>query len=80
MVPHDYKPQVDVDITGRTDEILWKKAIDEELKLLANYHVWQLVEHPDGMVPLKLKWIFRQDKNGKPAEQYKAYCQVGPGI
>ncbi|XP_062700537.1 uncharacterized protein LOC134284937 [Aedes albopictus] len=56
------------DITGRADEILWEKPIDEELKPLADNHVFQLVERLDDLVPPKSKCV-----DGEPERMTERY-------
>jgi len=55
------------DIETRTDQHLWKQAMDMEYKSQMENGTWELVDLPPGKVPLNCKWVFRtkRDATGK---------------
>ena len=52
---------------ARPDWPEWKKAMEEELALMAKYEVWEVVDEPDGTNVIGSRWVFRikRDSNGK---------------
>ena len=51
----------------RSDWPEWKKAMDEEIALMAKYDVWDEVDHPDDANLVGCRWVFRikRDSDGK---------------
>lgn len=61
------------EIVRRKDQREWLGAIQDELQSMAVNNVWRFVKCPDGVKPLKAKWVFRvkDDADGNPV-RYKA--------
>ena len=36
----------------------WKKAMEEELALMAKYNVWDVVDKPEGTNIIGSRWVF----------------------
>ena len=43
--------------------MLWYDAMKDELESMANNKVWDLVELPNGIKPIRCKWIFKTKKD-----------------
>ena len=58
----------------RSDWPEWEKAVDEELVLMAKYHIWDVVEEPPDKNIVGCHWVFRikHNANGK-VQKYKAH-------
>lgn len=52
---------------------LWKKAAEQEMKLLHKHRVWDLVDLPHNRKPITCRWVFKTklDGDGRP-HTYKA--------
>ena len=51
----------------------WVKAMDEEMKAMRDYGVWELVELPEGRKLVGVKWVFRVKlKEDGTVERFKA--------
>lgn len=47
----------------------WKEACDKEMEMMDKMKVWKVVDRPNGLVPIGLKWVFaykQVDDNGNP--------------
>ena len=55
------------------DVELWKQAMDEEMRSLAENGTWALEELPSGVRPLPMKWVYKikRDASGN-VDRYKA--------
>lgn len=52
----------------------WREACDSEMEMMKTMKVWQVVDKPDGLVPIGLKWVFtykKFDDDGNP-KKFKA--------
>jgi hypothetical protein len=45
------------------DNPCWKKAMDEEMKLITNNKTWSMEELPVGHRAIGLKWVFKLKRN-----------------
>lgn len=61
------------DVTGRSDEEKWRKAMEEELSSLNENNTWELTSLPKDKRTVKTKWVFRtkRDRDGNVV-RYKA--------
>jgi hypothetical protein len=59
-------------ISGEESE-LWQKSMDEEMRSLLENGTWELVERPEGVKPIPMKWVYKvkQDAQGN-VERYKS--------
>lgn len=47
----------------------WKAACDAEMSMMDKMKVWKVIDKPDGLVPIDLKWVFtykKVDDEGNP--------------
>lgn len=52
----------------------WQEACDAEMKMMNTMSVWKVVDKPDGLTPIDLKWVFaykKMDDEGNPV-RFKA--------
>jgi transposase InsO family protein len=76
----EYRPDVLTDepktlqeVQTRPDAELWKQAMTEELKALAEKGVYEYVDKPAHKTPLPAKWVFKIKRDERGAiEKYKA--------
>ena len=55
------------------DSSKWMKAMNEELKSMANNDVWDLIELPNSCKPVSCKWVFKTKRDTKGnIERFKA--------
>ena len=52
-------PKTLKEVMERSDWSEWSKAIDDELALMAKYHVWDVVDEPAGKNIVGCRWVFR---------------------
>ena len=57
-VPCTYK-----DAVQGTENLKWKKAMDEEMKSLHKNQTWELVQLPKGKKAIGCKWVFSKKEN-----------------
>ena len=56
------------------EEILWKKAMDEEMAALEKNKTWYLVKFPTGRKHVGKKWVFKKKFSAKgKVEKYKVH-------
>uniref|UniRef100_A0A5B6ZAJ2 Putative retrotransposon protein, Ty1-copia sub-class n=1 Tax=Davidia involucrata TaxID=16924 RepID=A0A5B6ZAJ2_DAVIN len=57
-----------------TDNVKWKKAMDEEMRSLHQNQTWKLVQLPKGKKAIGYKWVYakKEDAPGKDNIRYKA--------
>ncbi|KAH9779716.1 hypothetical protein KPL71_007813 [Citrus sinensis] len=55
------------------DVEFWKKAMNQEMESMYSNKVWELVEAPNGVKPIRCKWIYKRKRgvNGR-VETFKA--------
>jgi hypothetical protein len=58
-------------VSGEESE-LWQKNMDEEMHSLLENGTWELVERPEGVKPIPMKWVYKvkRDAQGN-VERYK---------
>jgi len=59
-------------ISGEENEF-WQKSMDEEMRSLLANGTWELVERPEGIKPIPMKWVYKvkRDAQGN-VERYKS--------
>jgi len=59
-------------VSGEESE-LWQKSMDEEMRSLLENGTWELVERPEGVKPIPMKWVYKikRDAQGN-VERYKS--------
>ena len=67
IVTADEDPTSLAEVRTRSDWLEWKKAMDEELALMAKYDVWDEVDKPEDTNIVGCRWIFciKRDASGK---------------
>jgi len=52
----------------------WQKSMDEKMRSLLENDTWELVERPEGVKPIPMKWVYKvkQDAQGN-VERYKSH-------
>ena len=53
--PLNYKEAIQGPEAGK-----WREAMDSEIQSMCTNQVWNLVDLPEGRVPLECKWIFKK--------------------
>lgn len=74
-------PQSYAEAMGSNKAEQWRVACDAEMNMMKTMNVWRVVDKPDGMVPIDLKWVFtykKVDEQGNPVK-FKA-CLVAKGF
>jgi hypothetical protein len=63
----DDNPKSLAEAMSRSDWPEWKKAMDDELSLMAKYDVWDEVDQPEDINIVGCRWVFRikRDSSGK---------------
>lgn len=56
----DIEPLTYNDAMSRDDSDKWLGAMKSELQSMEDNHVWDLVDLPDGVKPVKNKWVFKR--------------------
>lgn len=57
--------------SSESDE--WMDAMKNEIASMKDNQVWELVELPKGVVPIKCKWVFKTKRDSKGnIDRYKA--------
>jgi hypothetical protein len=59
----DIDPLTYHEAMSREDSDEWLKAMKSELQSMADNQVWDLVDLPDGIKPVKNKWVFKRKTN-----------------
>ncbi|KAJ0603641.1 putative RNA-directed DNA polymerase [Helianthus annuus] len=55
----------------------WVIAMEDEIKAIEQNHTWDLVEAPEGVKPMGVKWVFKTKFNGDgKVDKYKARLVV----
>ena len=69
----DIDPQTYEEAIMSIDSGKWKEAMNSEMDSMYSNKVWNLVDAPEGIVPIGCKWIFKKKigVDGK-VETYKA--------
>lgn len=73
---HDYlkilkPPQSYAEAMRSKESEQWKEACDKEMDMMEKMNVWKIVDKPQGLVPVGLKWVFaykKVDDNGNPVK------------
>ena len=67
------EPQTYQGAVGGEESELWKKSMDEEMRSLWENGTWELVEKPEGVKPVPMKWVYKikRDAQGN-VERYKS--------
>ncbi|GBN05325.1 Retrovirus-related Pol polyprotein from transposon TNT 1-94 [Araneus ventricosus] len=53
----------DIETLPKEEQILWRKAMNEEMESLNKNEVWKLVELPKDEKPISCKWVLRVKRN-----------------
>src|SRR5262249_2539501 len=56
-------PQSYQEAISGSDSDLWKEAMDSKIQSMYTNQVWNLVDVPDGVIPISCKWIFKRKIN-----------------
>ena len=56
----DIEPLTYNDAVSRDDSDEWLRAMKSELQSMEDNHVWDLVDIPDGVKPIKNTWVFKR--------------------
>ena len=59
---HDDDPQTYEEAIQDKDANLWQKAIDSEMESMYYIQVWELVEPPKGVKPIRCKWVYKKKR------------------
>ena len=72
-ITFDDDPKSLKDAMDRSDWPEWKRAMEDEIALMAKYNVWDVVEEPADTNIVGCRWVFRikRDASGK-VQKYKA--------
>ena len=67
------EPQTYQEAVGGEESDLWRKSMDEEMRSLLENGTWELVEKPEGVKPVPMKWVYKikRDALGN-VERYKS--------
>jgi hypothetical protein len=67
------EPQTYQEALSGEESELWQKSMDEEMRSLLENDTWELVERPEGVKPILMKWVYKvkQDAQGN-VERYKS--------
>ena len=67
------EPQTYKEAVGGEESELWQKSMDEEMRSLLENGTWELVEKPEGVKPIPMKWVYKvkRDAQGN-VERYKS--------
>ncbi|GAQ92752.1 protein with reverse transcriptase [Klebsormidium nitens] len=67
------EPQTYQEAVGGEESELWRKSMDEEMRSLLENGTWELVERPEGVKPVPMKWVYKikRDALGN-VERYKS--------
>jgi len=68
-----HEPQTYQEAVSGEESELWQKSMDEEMRSLLENGTWELVERPEGVKPILMKWVYKvkRDAQGND-EQYKS--------
>ena len=68
------EPQTYREAVGGEESELWRKSMDEEMRSLLENGTWELVEKPEGVKPVTMKWVYKikRDAQGN-VEWYKSW-------
>ncbi len=66
------KPQTYQEVVSGEESELWQKSMDEEMRSFLENGTWELVERPEGLKPIPMKWVYKVkwDAQGN-IERYK---------
>ena len=69
----DEDPHTYLEVVQSKDSDKWQEAMRSEMKSMYSNKVWNLVDPPQGIVPIGCKWIYKR-KIGvdEKVETYKA--------
>jgi hypothetical protein len=67
------KPQTCQEAISGEENELWQKSMDEDMHSLLENSTWELVERPEGVKPIPMKWVYKvkRDAQGN-IERYKS--------
>ncbi|GAQ93583.1 putative retrotransposon protein [Klebsormidium nitens] len=67
------EPQSYQEAIGGEESELWRLSMDEEMRSLLENGIWELVEKPEGVKPVPMKWVYKikRDALGN-VERYKS--------
>ena len=60
LLDSDVEPLTHNEAISREDSGEWLNAMKSELQSMEDNHVWDLVDLPDGVKPVKNKWVFKR--------------------
>ena len=63
LLVSDVEPLTYNEAISREDSEEWLNAMKSELQSMDDNHVWDLVDLPDGVKPVKNKWVFKRKTN-----------------
>jgi hypothetical protein len=68
-----HEPQTYQEAVSGEESELWQKSMDEEMHSLLENGTWELVERPEGVKPIPMKWVYKvkRDAQGN-IEWYKS--------
>jgi hypothetical protein len=75
-----HEPQTYQEAVSGEESEFWQKNMDEEMHSLLENGTWELVERPEGVKPIPMKWVYKVkwDAQGN-VERYKS-CLVAKGF
>jgi len=53
------EPQTYQEVVSGEKSELWYKNMDEEMRSLLENGTWELVERPEGIKPILMKWVYK---------------------
>jgi hypothetical protein len=53
------EPQSYQEAVGGEESDLWRKSMDEEMRSLLENATWEIVEKPEGVKPVPMKWVYK---------------------
>lgn len=55
-----------------TEDVKWKKAMDEEINAIRRNDTWELISFPKGHNPIEVKWVYKTKINKEEnVDKYK---------
>ena len=68
-IPQQYR---DIFKLPYTEQELWRKAMNDEIKSLSERKVWDLVALPPGRIPVKGRWVYAVKSDGRKKAHFVA--------
>ena len=59
-IGHNDDPYTYNEAMGNVDATLWKKAMNVEMESMDSNKVWELVDLPEGIKPIRCKWVYKR--------------------